>query len=242
MATEVKPLVYLVTGLVERCGPEGSGVLGRWSSGAGKDTLADALRAAYEEQVVTIALADPIKRIVANVYDLHPDYVWGSRKNEPLEGWPLGDGSTGELLTSRYAQVELGTRWGRGCSEHTWTKYLARLLRRLIEEPNLHYSRSFGVYPQGVLRTTKAYVVTDVRFKSELMALRQLLGLHATVVTVRVRRWTNNPPPPALNIHHPSEADLVGVPDDVFDWVVANDGSIEDLSVEALEYVRAHTQ
>lgn len=230
----MKRRAFLITGLVEYAPADPPfGHLAtphwRWSAGAGKDTVAEIITRNDDRRRVVIALADPLKRIVAEVYGLSADQVWGARKHEPLEGVPLGDGSTGELLTSRHAQVKLGTEWGRGCSEHTWTRYLCRVVRILATE-DAYYERDRGIrYVNASVRPT-AYVIPDVRFRSELAYLREHLApLVDEVVTVRVRRRTASPPPEGLDIHHPSEADLVEVEDAAFDWVIENDCSLPEL-------------
>lgn len=121
------------------------GICGK--AGAGKDTIGDYLISKHSYK--KIALADPIKRLVEDVFVLDKETVYDRVKREqPLEQW---DGrSVRELLQF------IGTELFRSqIDDAIWVKSLWFRIKRYVED-------SFG-----------DYVVTDIRFPNEKNFLKK---------------------------------------------------------------------
>jgi hypothetical protein len=138
-------------------------------------------------------------------------------------------------LTPRYALQLLGTEWGRQCYPDTWAALCVRTAKRLLEStfedcktPGFHplyYTPAQGLYQGNNPRQVEVVTVSDVRFLNEMRVIREAGGK-----IVRVRR-------PGAGLGgsaglHPSEAEQAGIPDEDFDFVVENTGSLADLKEE----------
>jgi len=128
------------------------------SAGAGKSTVANRLVA--EHGFSDVALASPMKRFLADLFDWPLSMLNGetSGKNVGDPRYPRPDGT---LLSPREAMIELATGWGRKCYPTVWIEYAVRVARR---------SRT-------------RVVISDVRFRNEIEILRE-----AGARIVRVRR------------------------------------------------------
>jgi len=113
------------------------GITGK--AGSGKDTIGDYLVTKYKFQ--RIALADPIKRLVKDIFVLDDRTVYDRVEREkPLKDWP--EWSVRKLLQF------IGTEMFRqNIDDAIWVK---SLWLRIVQNPNVNY------------------VVTDVRFPNEL--------------------------------------------------------------------------
>jgi len=116
---------------------------------SGKDTLGHMIAAALPAPSIFRKFADPLKKIVADVFDMDFDQVEGHLKDAPDPRYIRQDGVA---LTPRHAMQTLGTEWGRHCYPDVWIDYL---LRKAAEDSN-----------EGAFS-----IVTDVRFPNELEAL-----------------------------------------------------------------------
>lgn len=158
---------------------------------------------------VKMAFADPIKRAAAEWFDWPEEALWG-----PSELRSVPDPRFGGLTPRRALQF-LGTEVGRALWPNVWVDLLLRRARRHLEE-----------YP-----TFRGVVVSDVRFRNEVDLLRA-----AGAELVRVVR-----PGAGLSgaaAAHQSEAEMAGIPDEDFDVVLRNDGTLEDLRARAAELAR----
>ena len=119
------------------------GICGK--AGAGKDTIGDYL--VKHKDFKKIALADPIKRLVKDVFVLNDNTVYDRVEREkPLEQW---DGwSVRRLL--QFIGTEL---FRKNIDESIWVK---SLWYRVREDP------------------LSNYVITDIRFKNELDFLKDI--------------------------------------------------------------------
>ena len=213
-------------------------------AGSGKDTAADLL---VEHGAVKVALADPMKRIVRNVYDFTTTQLWGpsAERNKPDLRYPRQHTWVGATcmccgapgiagyenmcyLTARYALQQLGTEYGRGCYVDTWVALCIRTAQRILATDRQRYSSERGLYhpygdPYGdVGKPITMVVVPDVRFKNEMLAIRAAGGR-----LVRVKR-------PGAGLsgssgQHVSEQEQTGIADQAFDHVIDNSGTLEDL-------------
>lgn len=220
-------------------------------AGSGKDLVSDIL--VRDHGFVKIALADCMKRFLKEVYDFSDEQLWGpsEERNKPDEryqrkpfGYAAGEphfvgrienvppfSKEGEdlvrramadmYLTPRYALQRLGTEFGRDCYPNTWLDYTLRIAKTTLghfEEKYLEvYTAQKGLHravigderPQGV-------VIPDCRFKNEFSAIKKANKI------IRIKRtgYEN----PAWN--HPSETEQMEVPDEEFDAILLNDGTI----------------
>lgn len=181
--------------------------------GVGKDTMADYLAERYG--YVKIGIADPMKRMVKDVYEFTDEQLWGvsDARNMPDPRYPREDGT---FLSARVALQLLGNEWSRVCYPKTWPAYMKRVVAKV--EGGCFYSETLGAYKvPGKKSDYAGVVVSNCRFRNELEELQKISGL-----AVRLRR-------PALDIshalgvgvkNHASEVEQLSIPDDFFDAVI----------------------
>lgn len=227
-------------------------------AGSGKDTFAKFLGPLGASNV---ALADPLKRIAKDVYDFTDEQLWGpSEERNKLDPryprehtWATSTCSCcGAVrfksayeeippcfLTPRYCLQLLGTDFGRHCYGNTWVDKCLRTAKTLLADRRARYSFKTGIYERLETKDwiyekatddnrVKLVTVSDVRFKNEIEAIQKAGGK-----VVRVRR-------PGAGLGwaaglHPSEAEQLAIPDSAFDFVVENDGTLEELQTKALQ-------
>ena len=230
-------MIIAVNGLVT--GPNGE----RGVAGAGKDEVAQ--RLVKKHGFVAVALADPMKRFCQDVYEFSDEQLWGpsGERNKPDERYlrttvyaphmlhpeELEKNPTGELpqyLTPRHALQQLGTEWGRECFKHTWVDYTLRI-HSVLQGGDFYYDQHTGLRHWASVESSwvKAkvnVVVPDVRFVNELERIQQAGGK-----VVRVKRHYQTLP--GFFAGHLSETELLNVPDEKFDFVIQNLGTLEDL-------------
>ena len=61
------------------------------SAGVGKDTVAELIRR-QDGRIVSLAMADPIKRLAHKLFDIPYNYLWGDsvQRSKPIEGFEVG--------------------------------------------------------------------------------------------------------------------------------------------------------
>lgn len=206
------------------------GVCGK--AGSGKDTIADIL--VKDHGFVKVAFADPLKRICQEVFEFTSEQLWGpsEKRNEPDFRYlrhnfmdENGD-QVSDYLSPRYALQKLGTEWGRDCYPDIWIEYAMRVAKRLlVKGAPIFYDARFGIrsWRMSDPEEIKGVVISDVRFLNEVEGLKR----HGAKV-VRVYR----PARKALagaGEQHRSETEQDAIPDDLFDFILHNNGSLEDL-------------
>jgi hypothetical protein len=217
-------------------------------AGSGKDSVADALE---KQGFQKVALADPMKRFCAEVFDWGPKLLWGPSELRSTEDkrYPrqmhFADGETRRLIHSvedqtdvclspRYALQTLGTEWGRECYQDIWVDYAMRVAKRLLESGYTHYSSERGVWTKPASMQLPVnrigVVITDVRFKNEILAIKERGGK-----VVRIKRPGYEKP----KWNHPSETEQMEVPADAFDYIFHNNGTLEDIGPKVQEMVKA---
>lgn len=195
----------------------------RGKSRSGKNTLAAHLVQQYG--YFEIALADPMKRFLMEVFDISPNLLWGHSSLREVEiGPPLPkidvvsvqpDGSStkmGEMpygtpLTPRRLLQTLGTEWGRSMMENVWVNYTFRVIEKMAGSEGYVYDplRGVVVHPQGRLTRWKGAIITDVRFDNESIALRD-----KGHTVVYLHRPSTEAPNPAMQ--HASETQVIKLP------------------------------
>lgn len=221
-------------------------------AGSGKDTAADIL--VRSRSFASVAFADPMKRIARDVYKFSFDQLWGpsEARNAPDEQYPREHGPyvdqtcaccglyTGActlleamalskarpcFLTPRFALQMLGSEWGRKCYPNTWVDYLIDVAQKLSVEGGYSYSKGGGLshdWHPGDPNWHTSVVVPDVRFENEIAALRKV-----GAKLIRIVR-------PGAGLagaagQHGSETEQNNIPDSLFDGVIKNVGTLEDL-------------
>jgi len=225
----------------------------RGSAGAGKDEAARQLVQAHN--YVPIAFADPLKRILKDVFDFTDDQLWGPSENRNKEdpryprtifgGSPLvhsAEDHTQVCLTVRHALQTLGDGWGRNeCYEPIWAEYAIRMTNRLATG-KFGYDQKLGLYQLAEARHS-----SNPNFHcSGIKGGPVLIGVPRTDVVLTDLRYQNEAEAVRkaggklvrvkrkvkeikVSPDHKSENDLLSLHDDDFDWVLDNNSTLTDL-------------
>lgn len=197
---------------------------------AGKDTTADYLVRNY--RFVRVALADPMKRFCAEVFDFDSEQLHGDKRDAPDLRYirtveragsdPETEVVTTSYLTPRYALQTLGTQWGRDCYPNVWIEYGIRVSKKILSDPHSFYTAAGGLGKRIIPVRTAGVVFSDLRFKNEHAAMRA-----AGAILVRIHRPGLAPLGGISG--HASEEEQKQMRDEDFDVVLHNTGTIEDL-------------
>jgi hypothetical protein len=204
-------------------------------AGSGKDTAADFF--VKHAGFVKVAFADPMKRICQDVFDFTDEQLWGPSecRNAEDERYPrLTDEQLAEHvqklmlgpknLTPRYALQQLGSEWGRNCFQDTWVRYALRVHEKL-QTGEYYYDvktglralvgvGSFDQHGQEMVRPKTNVVISDVRFKNEIDAIKGAGG--------KVIRMLRGKGLEGAAGQHGSETEQASIPLDYFDLLVDN--------------------
>lgn len=169
-------------------------------AGCGKDTAARML--CQHEGFCSVALADPFKRLLADVMEFDRWTLWGdsAKRNEPdakgrtssdigfcsIHGYSHGnlcEGSVGRQIpvTARDMLQKIGEA-GRQGYENIWSDYAIKMARQLTTKHPKHDSR-WDYTPHEGLKVTrgkgpyKGVVITDVRHDNEARVVREAGGV-----------------------------------------------------------------
>lgn len=218
-------------------------------AGAGKDTAADVLVQCHG--FVRVALADPLKRIARDVFAFSDQQMWGpsASRNAPDARYPrttmarewmqtqlefgravdandieqrFGYETPEHFLTPRHALQTLGSEWGRDCYEQIWLEIGLRTAHRLLASDGFSYTPKRGIFSSDA-RRPDGVVIPDIRFANELDAVRRVGGF-----VIRIVR--PNAGLKAAAAMHRSEAEQAAIPDESFDGVLRNAGTIAALA------------
>ena len=149
-----------------------------------------------------IAFADPIKKMAQQMFPSLPEEFFYGSSKFRAEIIP-GAFKDGKPLTVRQLLIDLGTGVGREYKDNVWIDAFDYRLAK-AEKKKL-----------GIV------IVTDVRFVNEFRHLKNK-GFY----NIRLLRDAH------LKIDHSSETSQDGINDDEFDYVLKNNGSIEELTDE----------
>lgn len=215
-------------------------------AGSGKDTLADWL--VENKDFVKVSLADVLKRACKEFFDFSDEQLWGpSEKRNKLDKRyvmfyadikhmlnedglkEFPDGKVPQYLTPRHALQQLGTEFGRACYPNVWIDYTIRIAEKLLCDENYRYSQKRGLFIDDISNypcVAYGVVVADVRFANEVGAIKKAGGR-----VIRVKRPNAGLEGEAAQ--HQSEAEMATMPDELFDVVVNNEGTLNDLYKKA---------
>lgn len=186
-------------------------------SGAGKDLCASFLT--KKHNFVRVGFADALKRAVGEVFGFSEEQLYGSAREVPDQRYTTKEG---DLLTPRRALQWLGTEGFRTCCSDIW---IIKALRdaELLMRGQYTYSRMHGVSTTTTVHPGwNGVVFADVRFMNEHVGIRAAGG-----VVIRLKRDTG------IASAHQSEAELLGIPDSYYDYVIDNNKlSREELEAE----------
>ena len=136
------------------------GVVGRLNSGKGE--VAEILGEEY--RFISFSLADPLKLVIRDLFDIDENVLWGPSEKR-----------TGEV---RRMLQELGTDFARKYRPNVWAE---KLRRRIVTARNdgLDYLQLYNRHDFAV---AQGIVVPDVRFPNEADTVRELGGKLIRVV------------------------------------------------------------
>lgn len=130
-------------------------------------------------------------------------------------------------LSPRIALQTLGTEWGRDLiDKDIWIRYLYNTAKTLTEFEDFGYSAQLGLYTSSIEeKETVGVVIPDVRFKNELSFLS-----NKDCPVIRVIRPETDAIADTVGVSgHASETEQKDITDDMFDVILMNTGTLEDL-------------
>lgn len=198
-------------------------------AGSGKDTFADMLL--ENDGFVRLSLADPIKRFAMDVWEFSETQLWGPSEHRSIPDTRYEICKSPnyiEYLTPRKVLQHLGTEGCRSVDEDVWIRYALRIANFLLENPSFTYSYSRGVYPSKIKNypATKVVILPDIRFCNEINRIKKAGG-----TLIRIIR-----PGSGLTgeyAQHQSESEMSSISSEEFDFIINNDGSLDDLRKQA---------
>lgn len=160
----------------------------------------------------SIALADPMKRILMDVWGFTEQQLWGpsDMRNTPDPRFPLEDGT---FLTPRKSLQALDSL--RVADPDCWLRRCWRDCQDMLDPlSGRSYDRTQGMKTAPPPRQPLlGLVVTDVRFPREADFLREK-GCKLVLVERHIKQL------PSFNTRHPSDQGLLGWGHDKFDAVI----------------------
>ena len=155
-------------------------------------------------------------------------------------------GCHGELVTylaPREVLQRLGSEFGRECYPNTWVALCIRTANQVLSHHASRYEQRRGVWYEDDNRDwdradeieageIRGVAVPDVRFLNEIQAIKQAGGK-----VIRISR-------PGAGLTgagalHVSETEQAGLPDSIFDAVIQNTGTLEDLRAAVRAFLSA---
>lgn len=134
-------------------------------------------------------------------------------------------------ISPRYVLQTLGTEWGRKTDPNMWIQYALNVAGALLDG-KLGYSRVEG--PIDAETSANFAIITDGRFRNEIITIRTINGL-----TVKVNRDTDKKTVDAAGVkNHVSETELNEIPSHFYNSKISNNGSYESLHFYLQEMMR----
>lgn len=178
---------------------------------SGKDTAAKLFMKKFKKfskdnRVKSAALADPIKEMIRIMFPRTKRSVLYGPSKNRMEVVP-GAFFEEQPLTYRKLLQNLGTEVGRGYKETIWLD---------VMDYKIEMAEKSGI---------DLFIVTDVRFRNEFDHLK-----NSGCLMIRVKRGEQ------LSMGHASEVEQESILDDEFNYIIYNNGTLDDLSrdIEAI--------
>jgi len=189
---------------------------------SGKNTFAIMAKEYLHNGTRDIALADPLKKFCIDYLDLSLAGCYGSDddKNAIVGTWSI----FGEKIRSKFQKNKddkisnreilqiVGTEIFRDCFRPT---FWVDLLKQKLDEITLIEDNVGLIF------------ITDVRFENEIQMIKEMGGK-----TVRIIRDLDR-----YGLLHRSEAGIMSMSNDDFDYVINNSGSLVDLKESVLDFL-----
>lgn len=183
-------------------------------SNSGKNTLSKLLRKEIKNNLGLniprtkyIAFADPIKEMALIMFPQIPRKFFFGSSEYRAEIIP-GAFKDGNPLTVRQLLLDLGTEIGRSYKKTVWLDVFNHRIQKAQKNK------------MGLI------VVTDVRFINEFEHLKKI-GFY----NIKLLRDSH------LKINHSSETDQDSIKDEEFDYIIHNNGTLDDLKNEVSKIV-----
>lgn len=172
--------------------------------GTGKDTVARFFR--EEKKYTVMSLADPMKVVIQDLFEISSDILWGPSQKR-----------TGEVR--RMLQL-FGTDFARSFDADVWVK---KLLHRTSSWMYTGMD-TYHLQEPDEAGTRRNIIVPDVRFPNEAEAL---VKVHNAKIIKLERTMLPNADDEARQ--HLSETAQDDIPDSMITSRIMNDGSVDDL-------------
>ena len=219
--------------------------------GSGKHTVGSLLREKHD--FAPTSFAKPIKQMAAIAFpQITNTHLYGptSAREEELDTPLRGlDPVTGEPMIKLRAEADTNVMEHVGWEDKDGTVYRRMLTPRLILQTlgtewgrrlhaNIWVDACWGwILKDAAVMRHDRYCITDCRFRNEIEGTRQKGGK-----VIRLQRGFEAAKKKLARGEaatvHPSESELLSVPDEEFDYIVDNTGPLENLPglmVEALK-------
>jgi hypothetical protein len=182
---------------------------------SGKNTVAKMLKKQLSKiepiSCNYIAFADPVKSIARTMFPNIPE-KYLTGSSEFRSSIIPGAFKNGEPLTVRQLLIDIGTSLGRGYDHDIWLKVFDYNLSKL---ENKHHNM---------------VILTDCRFLNEHKHVKNKGFFNLKIVR-------ND----SYKINHISETEQDGIPDSEFDYIIHNNGSLQQLKLEVEKVVNKLT-
>lgn len=206
-------------------------------AGVGKTTAANVFVDSFN--FVELSFADPIKRAARNWWGFTDTQLWGAseERNKPDERYPLKTivvkgrsvGATTmtpalqpRFLTPRHSLQQIGDLV-RKIDPEVWLRLGLNIANKILDNPgSTTYTKEHGV-GLGFLgqQVVNGVVFADVRYINEINKTKEAGG-----TLIRIKRPTASLE--GAYAAHASESGQLDIPDDLFDFVIDNDGTLEE--------------
>jgi hypothetical protein len=193
---------------------------------SGKDTFANLLL--ESTRGIKIALADPIKRFIAELWGFSDDALWGPSENRSKED-PRYPG-----LTPRKALQTIGTDICRLLDKDVYSRYGITVAKTLLTETCTTYTPQLGLIYDEYSYPSKVYdlvIISDARFLNELSFIKNNGGK-----LIKIKRDLAGLS--GKEAVHQSESEMLDMSDDMFDFIIENNGTLKQLKREAKRVVK----
>ena len=179
----------------------------------------------WDVALINLGTYGPVWAADVGGWNLESDEAWVAYQK--LEDWFEWLRRCHKDLSPRIMLQTLGTEWGRDVVDvDVWVKYMLAIAKKLLNgsEPAA-YDRTVGLTQSEKGTTIGGVVVSDIRFKNELEIIPEQGGFLMRIV----RPETDEQAQGIGIVSHRSESDQLEFSDELFNAIIRNDGSLQDL-------------